>query len=118
MGNTSLQIWAWAIGMVPPLVLASGLLFGLHKTIAVLATLFTLCAVALIVWWLLEVDYWIHAPLPNVSETDYRDNDGEIRSLFLLGAALLPVVIPSLLAGPVSLFFAARRSNWRGIVDV
>ena len=109
MGNSSVQLIAWAIGMIGPVFLASGLLFGFNRTIFVFSILATLISAAVIVSWLLTMDYWMQAPPPSSCNHEACDNDAEIRSLFMAGALLLPVFIPSLIVGALTLFVSSRR---------
>lgn len=109
MGNSNVQLIAWAIGMIGPAFLASGLVFGFNRTIFVFSVLAILISAALIAWWLLELDYWMRALPPSSCNGEACDNDAEIRSLFMAGALLLPVVIPSLFVGALTLLVSSRR---------
>jgi hypothetical protein len=109
MGNSSVQLIAWAIGMIVPVFLASGLWFGFNRTIFVFSVLAILISAAAIASWLLTLDYWMQAPPPSSCNHEACDNDGEIRSLFMAGALLLPVFIPSLFVGAFTLLVTSRR---------
>ncbi len=106
MGHWGLQLVAWAIGMIAPVLFAIGLFFNANKTVLVLAFIATVTATALIATWLLDLDYWMLAP---PCGGDACDNDGEIRTLFAAGAILLPIILPSIIAGPIAFVTAIRR---------
>jgi hypothetical protein len=108
-GNSSVQLIAWVIGMIGPVFLASGLLFGFNRTIFVFSVLAILISATAITWWLLELDYWMNASPPSSCDGDACDNDAEIRSLFMAGALLLPAFIPSLFVGALTLLVSSRR---------
>jgi hypothetical protein len=108
MGKTNVQIIAWMIGMIVPVILASGLLYKFNKTVAVFALFATVIAIGFVVWWLVELDFWMHAP-PTECGGEACDNDGTIRMLFMAGVLLLPVAIPSALSGPLAFLMAIRR---------
>ena len=110
MGNRSVQLFAWAIGMIAPFMFGSALAFKLHKTSLVLALVASLIAIVFFVWWLVTLDYWMSAPPPSDCGSETCDNDAEIRTLFEAGALLLPTIVPSLIFGPVVFLFALRRS--------
>ncbi len=109
MGNSSVQLIAWAIGMIGPVFLLSGLLFGFNRTIFEFSVLAILISAAAITSWLIELDYWMQAPPPSSCNREACDNDAEIRSLFMVGALLLPVFIPSLFGGSLTLLVSSRR---------
>jgi hypothetical protein len=108
MGKTSVQIIAWIIGIIVPVILASGLVYKFNKTVAVLALFATLIASGFVVWWLIELDFWMDAPPPECGR-EACDNDGTIRMLFMAGVLLLPVSLPSALSGPLAFFMAIQR---------
>jgi hypothetical protein len=109
MGNSSLQLIAWTIGMIGPIILLSGLFFRVNKTNAFLSVMTFAIAASLIVWWLLQLDFWLQALPPANCDSEACDNDAEIRSLFAAGALLLPAIIPSLMTSLFTLILASRR---------
>jgi hypothetical protein len=108
MGKTSVQIIAWVIGMIVPVILVSGLVYKFNRTVAILALVATVMASGFVIWWLIELDFWIGAPPPECGR-EACDNDGTIRMLFMAGALLLPAALPSALSGPLIFFMATRR---------
>jgi hypothetical protein len=99
--------------MITPAILVAGLYFGANRTVLVLSSLAAVGSAALFILWLMESDYWRHAPPPTVCDRDACDNDGAIRSLLAAGAILLPVLVPSLLSGLIAFLIALRRVAWR-----
>ena len=108
-GKIGLQMLFWAVALIAPALFAVGLFFNFNRTVIVLTSLFTIVSAGLLVWWLASLDYWMSAGPPDACDRDACDNDGEIRVMFAAGAALLPIILPTLIAGPIALFAALRR---------
>jgi hypothetical protein len=110
MGRVDLQLMAWAIGLIVPMLLAAGVILGFNKATAIVSVCAITAAALFLASWLIELDHWMHAPPPTDCGRDACDNDGIIRSLFAVGVLLLPAIIPSLFAGSIALFIACQRA--------
>jgi hypothetical protein len=108
-GKIGLQMLFWAVGLIAPALFAVGLFFNFNRTVIVLTNFFTIFSAGLLVWWLASLDYWMSSGPPVACDRDACDNDGEIRTMFAAGAALVPIILPTLIVGPIALFAALRR---------